>query len=417
MKVMTAFKRLPAVASIKLYWQIGQHNRWAPKAEEIAPFQIKDWLFVEQHTKCCVVRARGGSKTFDFTNWIIWRVLRTSEHWCWLTPKSGQLKQAKKYFEYNPFVRQVKNTRSTSFYVYLYDGSEIFCGIISESNLGLRVDGIVFDEFQGLSPKQETEIADQMNPMMTTSKTHKVVYLGTRWIATKFDTLTQEYPTRVTPWDKIPHLVEAGMIQEEINDPAIPEWEKDLLYRCLTTAPGGLLFPTIETMEEVQETIQYGIDFGAKDMCVGVIIDGNDCYVVEEYEFELEADNQVFDFLQDKSVEVESGGYNESKSKLLAKRIGAKRAPVNRKWKSQRQMKARRYTIHCDKNETPNTYKDLKKAQFDEKTGLYLKDNTHPCHYLDAFFHAIHNTTHHVHISQYKTNWEEDRHHKGFGAI
>lgn len=426
MNVLQAIRRCRLEKAIDVYWQVASKS---PEThfEQPDAFQVDDWLFVEQHTKCCILRARGGSKTHDFTHWLVFRVLRTQEVWTWLTPKSGQLNQAKKYFRKNPFVRRVRNTQSTTFIVELWSGDEILCGIISESNLGARVDGIVFDEFQGLEPKQEAEIASQMRPMMTVSKVHKTVYLGTRWIATKFDDYCDQYPTSVHPWDTIPHLVDAGMIAEDIADPAIPEWEKDLLYRCIRTTPHGLVFPTISPFSDdltyKAEEVQYGIDFGSSDMCVGVVLRGSDVYVVEEYAFQLEADKTVYDFLDGCSVEVESGGYNDSdkyaaKSKLMHRRIGAKRQPVTNKWKSQRQMKARRYHIHCNEQRTREVFKDLKNCEFDPKTGLYLKDTHHPNHYLDAFLHALHQThTPKPRVRRVSSNLHQQQQQGSYGKI
>jgi len=331
-----------------------------------------------------------------------------------MPPKGGQLEQARVYFRENPAVREITNARSSSTYIVkLWTGDEIRCGIISTSNLGLRVDGILYDEFEDLQIKQQIEIYPQMAGMMTASTIHKEVYLGTRWIATLFDEYVDQYPTMIRPWDDIPWLVESGMIQKKIDEGVTPEWEIDMLYRCIATAPSGLLFPQIYSLGEdftyKQEEVRYGLDFGSKDMCVGVIIDGDDLLVVEEYAFELEQNHEVFDFLKGNSVEAESGGYNDSdkyaaKSILLGQRIGCKRQPVTNKWKSKRQMEARDFNIYCSRRRTPNTYSDIKGAQFDPSTGLYLKDNAHPCHWLDAFFHSIHKPTYEVWIEQIATN-------------
>ncbi len=390
MNLIGQLRTLPLLKAMELYW------RYLP----VRPYrwQLDQWQFAWGHNNCCILRSRGGSKTFDFTNWLVFRVLRTDETWIWMPPKGGQLKQAKIYFEKNPFVREIKTTRSSNYVVHLWSGRTIMCGIISTSNLGLRCDGIIYDEFEDLQPKQEFEIYPQMAGMMTASTVHKRIYLGTRWIATLFDEFCEKYPTMTRPWDDIQWLIDAGMIQEEIDEKVIPDWQIDLLYRCLPTAPHGVLFPHLQVVDlkrfywEAHE-IQYGVDFGGKDIIVGVVIRGDDAYVVEEYEVELEMHNDALDFLRGKYIECEGGGYNDSdrygnKSGLMVHRLQARRVPVTNKWKAARQMVARQHLLHVDSKLTPNIYKDLKTATFGPD-GLYLKDTIHPCHYLDAFFHCM----------------------------
>ena len=205
-------------------------------------FQHDDWEFIDTNEISVMVRSRGGSKTFDFTNWLIFRVLRTSEVWVWLSCKSGQLDQALFYCSKNPFVQSIRCLTSGKYDVTLLTGDVIRFGIISTSNLGKRVDGIIFDEFEDLQEKQEKEIYPQMEGMMTVSKVHKTIYLGTLWINTLLNEYVDEYPSRVRPWDELPWLVEAGMIQTKIDEGKTPEWQIDMLYRCIASSPEGLFF-------------------------------------------------------------------------------------------------------------------------------------------------------------------------------
>ena len=351
---------------------------------------MEDWEFAWDNNNCCILRSRGGSKTFDFINWVIFRAVRCNERWMWITPKSGQLRQAKVYFMENPLVKSIRNLNNMSYIVTLWNGSNIICGIISTSNLGMRVDGIIYDEFEDLQIKQEEEVYPQMSGMLTTSTTHKQIYLGTRWINTLFDEYCNKYPTKTRPWDKIKWLVDSGMIKAEIDEGVTPDWQIDLLYRCIPTLPGGLLFPNIHIspIPSSYTPNRYGLDFGSKDMCVGVYIKDKECYILEEYEVELERFNDALDFIKG-SVEVEAGGYNTAKADMMIKRVRAHGVPVTREWKSERQMKGRGMNIYVDPERTPNVYKDLKGATFGPD-GLYLKNTTHPCHWLDAFLHTLH---------------------------
>ena len=118
------------------------------------------------------------------------------------------------------------------------------------------------------------------------------------------------------------------------------------------------------------------------------------CYVMEEYEVQLELYPAALDHLNGKMVECEGGGYNESekygnKAKLLIDRVNAEKQAVSNKWKSERMMIARPYFIHIDKNRTPRTYNDIKGAIFGPD-GLSLTHNSpRPCRWLDGFFHTF----------------------------
>jgi len=390
MKLLTALRTRPILDAMRLY------NSKLNLTFNRYDFQFDDWAKASLTQKAVFVRSRGGSKTNDFVDWLIFHVLRTHEQWGWLSAKSGQLSQALTYVRQNPFVQYVKNM-SGKYDVTLWTGKTIRFGIISTSNLGLRLDGIVYDEFEDLQPKQQTDVYPQMAGMMTHSPVHKEIYLGTLWIATLFNEYAELYPCVVRPWDTIPWLVAAGMIQDEIDAGITPGWTIDLQYRCIPSSPTGLVFPRliVEDLGEIHHSqdMLFGIDFGATDHCVGLQFDGGDVYVLEEYEVVLEDFNGALDVLKGYTVEAESGGYNDSdryaaKCTLMKQRLGARGVPVTNKWKGERVMRARGFKVHVDKVLTPGVYKDLKACVYGPD-GLYLKDAVHPNHFLDAFLHAI----------------------------
>lgn len=388
MNIYNAIKKYSLSESYKIY--VKKLDR------PMVRWQFTDWKMAYKEAECCFLRSRGGSKTNDFVDWIIHRVIRTGERWAWLSSKSGQLEQAMTYVRANPFVRDVKRLHPSKFDVRLWNNCIVRFSIVSTSNLGLRLDGIVFDEEEDLKGLQVDEVYPQMAGMLTTSPVHKMIHLGTRWINTMFDRHCEEYPTSTHDWTQCPWLVKAGFIQKEIDEGITPDWQIDLLYRCIPTVPGGVLFPSIQLVDlstDTREAEQYGIDFGGEDICVGVILENKNCYVMEEMAVDLETYNDALDKLVGKKVEAESGGYNDSdrysaKSRMMRERLAATTQSVTNKWKSDRQMLARSFIIYVDKNRTPNTYNDLKGATFGPD-GLYLKDVRHPCHYLDAFLHAI----------------------------
>ena len=390
MKLLKALRIKPIRDSMRLYESKLKQDFMREE------FQIDDWEMAENELQCCFLRSRGGSKTNDFTTWLIFHVLRTNERWAWLSSKSGQLDQALIYVRENPFVKEVKRITNGKYNVYLWTGKMIRFGLVSTSNLGLRLDGIVYDEEQDNRATQRSEIYPQMAGMLTASTIHKEIHLGTRWINTLLDEHIESYPTSTRDWEQCPWLVNSGFIKSEIDAGVTPDWQIDLLYRCIPTAPGGVLFPNliVEDLKNyvIINAIQYGVDFGSKDMIVGISLVGNHCYVLFELAVELETNNYACDFMKNRKVEAEGGGYNVSerygaKGKVLQQRLSASLIPVTNKWKSDRQMYSRGLIIHVDKHLTPNIYSDLKSASFG-LDGLYLKDTTHPCHYLDAFFHA-----------------------------
>ncbi len=391
MRLLPALRTLPLREAQKLY------ESKLNLSFTMEEFQHEDWEMIDTNVKCVFVRSRGGSKTQDFTNWIIFRVLRTHEQWCWLACKGGQLQQAMVYVRQNPFVKNVRRETAAKFDVELWTGKIIRFGIISTSNLGLRVDGIVYDEFEDLKPMQELEIYPQMAGMMTHSEIHKTVYLGTLWIKALLNEYVEMYPHKVRPWETLPWLVRSGMIADEIEEGKTPEWEIDMLYRCIPTAPSGLVFPRTEEgrISYTKDEVKYGIDFGGSDVCVGILIRNNICYVVEEYEFQLDVDRSAYDFLKGNQIEVEGTGYNDqevygAKSKMMVQRVRAIRVPITNKWKDQRQDIATHFDrIVVDKKACPHTYKDIKSATYGVD-GKYFKHPTKsPCHYLDAFLHSI----------------------------
>jgi hypothetical protein len=364
-------------------------------------WQLEDWQFAWDNVKCCIVRSRGGSKTNDFTDWLVYRVLRTKEKWAWLSVKSGQLEQARSYLVLNPFVKEVKQLAPSKYDVYLINKCHFRLGIISTSNLGLRLDGIVFDEFEDCKEPSEIDAYSQMAGMLSTSTVHKQIYLGTLWIQTLFNDYCRTFPCKKRPWHTIKHLVDSGMIQQEINEKVTPQWQIDLLYNCIETCPSGVVFPNLQV--ETKATMlkhksfeeQYGMDFGATDHCIGVDM-GNgmtDVWALSEKEADIERFPSAFDDVRGKKCEAECGGFNDNdryaaKSALMAGRIGCTLRAVTTTWKAEIQMAARKMVIHICPEITPMLYADLKNATYG-MDGLYLKDKKHPCHWLDAFLHSL----------------------------
>ena len=398
---MTILTKLKALTGQPLYEYYTEVLRRLGKEQWHSTYyptrlQLRDWLFLDATTEGCLVRSCGGSKTLDVVNWLVLRcVLRPKERWAWVAAAMGQLNQARLYFMTHPFVK-AKHGSVGNESIELWNGTHILLRGATKSITGLRLDGIILDEEEMLDPKQVTLVYPQLSGRLTNSSVGKFFHLGTMEVGTLFMDNLEQYPTMVTAWDQCPWLVKAGNIQRYIDDGVKPKHEIDLLYRCIPTSPHGVVFPNL-TEQNLSNTVGssalYGMDFGATDHCVGVYIKGKDLYILDEWEFSLEDNNKAFDFLAGQAVEAESGGYNDSdkyaaKSKMMMNRIGASKQPVTNKWKAERVMMARGLRIHADKNRTPGVYKDLKACIYGPD-GQYLKDRSHPCHWVDAFLHAV----------------------------
>lgn len=397
---------LPLREAMEIYWEkimiplIWKNERIKVTLADCKN-QIDDWEWTWKKDHACHCRSRGGSKTFDFVNYTIFRVIRTKERWAWIAAKGGQLTQASIYFEQNPLVsgkvvKTVANSRKE--YMKLVDNSMILIGIVSTSNLGLRLDGIVLDEEEDMENKQSEEVYPQMEGMMTTSQTGQFLHLGTLWINTRFNENVEVYPTKLRPWDQISWLMNSPKMLKIMNNKNIPEWEKDLLYRCIATSPHGVLFPNlilIESPNDMPKPERYGFDFGGEDVSVGINRPSRlEIWICEEQAYDLERFPNAANHLLGKPVEAESGGYNSNdkygnKCAILAQNVQAMPVPCTNQWKANRQKEAREATIYICRELTPRTFKDLKNSVFGPD-GLYKKNTTtHQCHWLDAFLHAI----------------------------
>lgn len=355
-------------------------------------WQYDDWRFAWDTQECCILRSRGGSKTKDFVDWLILRVLYTGERWAWMAAKIGQLIQASVYFEQNPFFLEWKTILNRR-YAVLKNGGKIAFGCVSTSMLGMRLDGYVVDEEEDMEPKQSLSTFPQMKGMLITSQVAKTVHLGTRWINTVFDEHCDTLPTSVHDWTYSPQI-NASFIEKEKK--LRPAWEIDLLYNCLRTAPGGKVFTNVvwvtPTELNAYRANQAGIDINAKEAVVEIYKGGRDVWITREYEADFVHNQGAFSLLKDlDGVEVEDGGYNSKEAELLCQYLSNCRKQLwDVETKSQRMTEARQLNIHVCRQITPNIAKDLDGCVYDPKTGLYFKHPTQaPCHWLDAFLHSI----------------------------
>ena len=419
MSILSKLKGLSGLAKYEYYVEVLRrcpvYHLYKP-----VPFQYADWLWMDATAEGCMVRACGGSKTFDAVQWVVLRAtLMPHERWAWLAAASGQLDQARFYFKDHPFVRNISGGLGKEI-INLYSGARILLRGTTVAITGLRLDGIILDEEEMLQPRQVQLVYPQLHGRMSFSSVGKFFHLGTmQYDAPLFMDNIEKYPIQVHDWTECPWLVKAGHIQRLIDEGKTPEWQLDMLYWCIATAPHGMLFPHVrdgrvpigeDGHRYNTDDVKDGIDFGSQDTCVGIIVRGTVCYVVEEYEFALELHPEAYDFLKGRSVEVEGGGYNDQekhgeKSKLMIQRIAAFKRACSNKWKAERQKIARGFTeIVIDREACPKTWADIKGSTFGPD-GLYFKHPTQrPCHNLDAFFHCLHQSSYRLTYHETRTN-------------
>lgn len=353
------------------------------------PWQIDDWQMANRLTKCCFCRSRGGSKTNDFVDWLIWRVIVYKERAAWLTAKSGQLDMALYYCRINPCVSYIKTYPggNTKFDVVLHTGLAIRFGIISTSNLGLRLDILVIDEEEDMSAKQSTDIYPQMDGMLSTSPIHKTIHLGTLWINTVFNENAKAFPTQLRPWRECPWLVKAGAIQDVIDAKVVPQWTIDLLYECKETKPGGLVFPNIilyHTPTPLCENITQGVDFNAVPHHSLVRLGKfNKCnWILKEEAFIYKRDDEELQArCLEYPTEIETGGWNDTYAPRLT---GVDGSPFTTSIKADRIGLLLKIPLMVNPQIVPKTYKDIKSCVWSENGTI----DTSKLHFLAALMHS-----------------------------
>ena len=269
---------------------------------EPVKWQYKDWRFMDANHHSCLVRAPGGSKTFDVVLWVVLqKILHPEWKIAWLASQGGQLVQSRIYFETHPFVKEIRQVQGYD-RIYLWNDSYIHFRNSSKSITGIRLDVIVLDEEEMLDPMQVEIVYPQLEGRLTVSTIDKFIHLGTMQTNTLFHEHTEDYPTRTRVWDKCPWLVKSGKIQREIDAGVTPKHIIDMLYYCVPATPGGAILPRLKK-GEVPANVKgkCGTDHGNKDVAVITYEDrvNNILYIVGEYERVLLDNHAAFDFLRD----------------------------------------------------------------------------------------------------------------------
>jgi hypothetical protein len=373
--------------------------------KRIERFQYEDMVMAITNQEVVWLRTRRGGKTRDLSLvngfWII-----VDKDPIWFTPQSDQQKQAIQYFLANPFYSHMKLD-----YVYFHGCKNSI--EISNLTLGKSAskgkDCITYDE--GAKVPKGQLVYDYY-------KFSRVIIAGKLWegdkhilsasTAARNSAIEEEYELMKTihpelisihPYKDCWWISEDWIKQEELANMGDP-WFVDQEYRTLFVNRGGSIFPELFDIEfkDIPQDLEslYGADFGGTDHIIEVKLDHDNkrIYICDESEVDLEVHPNALDHLRGSKFEAEGGTlYNSdpkhgAKCLVLQTRIGALPVPISDKWIHERLTIAKSYQIYIDRKRTAGIYNDLKLAIYD-LDGTYLKNKKYPCHWLDAFFHAI----------------------------
>ena len=425
--------------ALRYYWsKLKAHYEETHQDEHVHDLgknQYDDWLsaFKKDIHNQVYVRSRGGSKTFDFVNWLVLYTIRKGGKNLWSAPSSGNLEEAVNYFEANPFVLKVKQKVYNSYFkATLVDGSIIDVRIVGKGITGRRYKVIVWDEFQDLEElgKNGHKFHTKVLGTQTNQKYAKNIYLGTLWNGRLFADYHELYPCSITPWREIPYLVAAGDIQRKINEGIMPKWKIDLEYECILTSPSGLVFkPMMDIPQELLKLTpnQYGIDFGGLDTYVGINVDDQNIYILSEGQVCLDQHPEALIWMKGHKVCVDNGGYNvtkvggmEHKVREMRSQLSAGKQILSKKFKGEIVFTINGFQIYCNRNLTPNVFKDIRKAIYNDD-GIYTKTHgkgtLYENHYLDSFVLAVNAISQPKIKTYYEKPIESYSDNQDFGAI
>lgn len=404
--------------------------------KRIERFQFEDMLMAILNQECMWLRTRRGGKTRDLSLVNVFWVIVGKEP-IWFAPQSDQLKQANIYFLANPFFSHSSND------YHHFHGCK---NPLEMSNLTLGKsaskgkDCITYDE--GAKVQKGLMIYDYY-------KFSRVIIAGKLWEGDKHilyattaarNSAAEEQYTMLMAMDS--NLVskhdytDCWWITDEwveqermsnLNDPWFVEQE----YFTLFVNRGGEVFDNIiiRDFEEYSSLPinRMGMDINEKETTAFIHENETEIYIMAEHEFAWNKDMNCFAFIQpnakfeikgrpyqlnhEYSMEVEGMGFNQKLALWITQNVPM--AYANMEWsdivKGERLHMAKKKIIYIDPRVCPKILEDLRNTEYHPyKSGVYLKDRKHPCHWLETVLHGVNSLSgRFVHSEEFKPERDE----------
>lgn len=384
---------------------------------QYSQIQIDDMILTFSHPEVLWLRSRRAGKTRDMTVLcVFYTIVGLTCNWFSVT--LDQLEAVRTWFELNPYTEYVTND-----VIKIINCNNIInFGILSSGQVVSKGANCLFYDELRSCPIKDLKFHYYLTSrgQLTASSFFKIISGTTAETGsaeqhqynslsnTDFDAIS------IHPWYDFPHLNEDFINHEKeqhLEDP----WYVDQEYLCKHVVRGGAVFENItdislDALKSLSIT-HVGIDINKYEMAVGLHItnDRKNCYVLFEKEYNYVANQNCFDELRSKYImyknrkidisnniviEIENGGYNEKECYIVCSKINA----IPKSWSGankdrevgERQNIGRQFEhIYVCRSNTPRIYDDLVSMVFQQTKPIYLKDNTHPCHWSDAFLHAL----------------------------
>lgn len=366
---------------------------------QFEPFQISDQYLTFHHIETAWIRTRRGGKSRDLSVLAVFYVL-LGFNLIWLAAKSTQLKQARKYLMANPYVKKIKMYDVITMGTGTFDLSMITKG--RTASQGAHI--LIFDEGGKINVNLlEYEYYTYARAMVAENTTgfYRIINASTPSLGSVIEEVyrnlleTDPQAISIHPYTDCGKWISPDFVAKE--ELKFGKWYVDQEYRCLFVPHGNQLLANLKVEESIPEFPDmdktWGGDLGTTVMMVGIYVQGDECWVTDEVEFNWfdDKDRPILESLLNKiNVEFESEGFNYYQAREWARiYTNLTYTEWSKEVKGQRLVRARQFkVIHVSPAKTPNTYKDLSSAVGNPTENIWLKDTRHPSHWMDGFMHA-----------------------------
>jgi len=397
------FVRGEKITALFLYIGFIQKYAFNDRLKRLEAFQIDDMLTAIIAPECMWVRCRRGGKTRDMSLLAIFFSL-CGQPVIWFAPATDQLKAAVEWCMANPFCTNITQNE-----VNILNSPSFDLSILTKGKTASKGRSIIFFDEGGkidinLLQYEYFKYARAIvaDKFAFGGESH-IIHASTPAVGTALENTYRDllklnaklvsFHTYLDCW----WITEEWVLsEEEKND----KWYTDQEYRCLFVPRGGALLNNIVIIDYQKEGLDlkssgWGVDYNVTMTFAGIFTnpDQTDCWVTEELDLDYFQDGQrqeAEEILDNGMCEVEDGGFNWYISRVMSRDFNVKKSEWLKEQKGERLTKAKKFDhIYVDPKRTPKLYADLSSAIYHGTQNIWLKDKRHPCHWLDAFMHAI----------------------------